>query len=60
MKIFESYDGKPIKVFKEQQNPLCEVFMGDFFMSRYFFKLFNSKNEDLISKFISEDSMMVQ
>ena len=34
MKIFDSYDGKPIKVFKEQQNPLCEVFIGDFFMSR--------------------------
>lgn len=34
MTLFKSYDGKPIKAFRNQLNDQCEVYVGDFFISR--------------------------
>lgn len=35
MKIFENYDKNPIKVFKTQHLENCDVYAGEFFMSRW-------------------------
>jgi len=34
MEIFNNYDGNPIKVYKTQINDFCEVYTGDYFVSR--------------------------
>ena len=37
LKLFNNYDGSPIKVYNDQINDHCEVYVGDFFMSRWVF-----------------------
>ena len=32
--LFDNYDGKPIKVYKNQINEMCDVYVGEYFMSR--------------------------
>ena len=37
--IFDYYDQMPVKVYQKQVNDYCDVYVGDFFMSRYLFHL---------------------
>lgn len=34
LKLFDSYDGNPIKVYSNKMREGCDIFTGEFFMSR--------------------------
>lgn len=40
MRLFQNYDGSPVKVYSTQINDHCEIYVGDFFMSRYLIWIF--------------------
>lgn len=45
LKLFDSYDGNPIKIYNSKISQICEVYMGQYFMSRLekfqFFRIFS-------------------
>lgn len=49
MKLFDSYDGNPIKIYDTKISQVCEVYMGQYFMSKYvrYFKTGFSQSEDI-------------